>query len=260
MPNQKEGPVRIEETFIALVRFGLGLAILIGIAALLLACVAALVVALEEVLLAPALRDSIPGTRLLHAATGKEVSGLELGLAVSLLVYTALSLAVLIEARLREGPGWRNVIAWHPRSLWHTDRRVYFLAAAALAYTFLADFALHKYLPTAESWLVMPDSPAGAVLLALVAVVCAPVTEELLFRGWIYTDLRRHFGFVTTLVATSAVFAWLHYETTHLYALAVFPIGLALGTMREISGSVKPPIVFHAFNNFLAMTLAYLGF
>jgi len=139
-------------------------------------------------------------------------------------------------------------------------RGVYVVAAAALAYGFLADFAMHYFRPPADPWLTIPADPAGALMLTLVAVVCAPVAEELLFRGWIYTDLRRHLGFVTTLVATSAVFAWLHYESTHLYALAVFPIGLALGTMREITGSVKPPIAFHALNNFLAISLAYLGF
>jgi len=251
--------LRTEETFIALLRLGLGLVIIVVVAAALLAFAAGLVLALEEVLLAPTLPSLAPGTRLLRAATGAEVSGMILGLAIALLAYAALSLAVLIEARLEARSNWRSVIAWHPWNPWRTDRGTCLVAAAALAYGFLADFVLHELRPQSEPWLRLPGSPGGALLLALVAVVFAPVAEELLFRGKIYTELRRHLGFATTLVVTSAIFASLHYESTHLYALAVFPIGLALGTMREITGSVKPPIAFHAFNNFLATALAYLG-
>jgi membrane protease YdiL (CAAX protease family) len=269
MPNRLgaatwwEMPVQTRQRFIALVRLCVGLVTIAMIAALLLAFAAALVLALEQVLLGPGAGGGAPGVRLLRSVSETETSGVILGLAISLLTYGALALAVLIEARLRGRSGWRDLVAWHPWNpwdLWRTDRRIYSLAAAALAYGFLADFALHYFSPRSGPWLTMPDSPAGTLVLAFVAVVFAPVAEELLFRGWIYTDLRRHFGFVTTLALTSAIFAWLHYESTHLYALAVFPIGLALGTMREITGSVKPPIAFHAFNNFLATALAYLGF
>lgn len=242
----------------ALFRFCVGLATIAMITALLLAFAAALVLALEQILLGPGAGG--PGIRLLRAIFGIETSGVALGLAISVLVYTALAAAVLIEARLRGRSGWRDLVAWLPWNPRRTDRRVYLLAAVALAYGFLADFALHHFAPRSGPWLEMPESPALALVLAFVAVVCAPVAEELLFRGWIYTDLRRHFGFATTLVVTSAVFALLHYESTHLYALAIFPIGLVLGTMREITGSVKPAIAFHAFNNFLAAVLAYLGF
>lgn len=252
--------MQIRKTLIALARLCGGLMTIVVISVLLLAVAAALVLALEKLLLAPTLPGSVPGAQLLRAVTGLDASGLTLGLAISLVAYAALSLAVLIEARLRGRSEWRSVVAWHPWNPWRTDRRIYLIAAAALAYGFLADFALHYFHPRPGSWLEVPAGPTGALLLTLVAAVCAPVAEELLFRGWIYTDLRRYFSFGTTLLATSAVFAWLHYESTHLYALAVFPIGLALGTMREITGSVKPPIAFHALNNFLATALAYLGF
>ena len=91
------------------------------------------------------------------------------------------------------------------------------------------------------------------------AVLIAPVTEELLFRGWIYTGLRFHWGLWPALLTTSALFACAHYENTHLYALAVFPIGLALGVIRERTGSVKASILFHALNNFVAFGLMMLS-
>lgn len=264
MPNYKgehgdlgTRPLQARPKLIAILRLCVGLVTIATIVVILLAFAAALLLAVEQILLGPSTGAGGPGVRLLRSVFGTDTPGVAFGLAISLLVYAALVLAVLVEARLRGHSSWRDLVAWHP---WRTDRRVYILAAVALAYGFSADFALHYFSPRSGPWLEMPDNPAGALVLAFVAVVCAPVAEELLFRGWIYTDLRHHFGFVTTLVVTSAVFACLHYESTHLYALAVFPIGLALGTMREITGSVKPPIVFHAFNNFLATAFAYLGF
>jgi membrane protease YdiL (CAAX protease family) len=38
--------------------------------------------------------------------------------------------------------------------------------------------------------------------------------------------------------------------------LAVFPVGLALGAIRETSGSLKASISFHAFFNAVAFALA----
>jgi membrane protease YdiL (CAAX protease family) len=244
---------------LALIRLCLGLVTIAAIAALILAFAAGLVLAIESVLFPPDTTRAVPGARLLDSITRNDGSGVTLGLLISLFAYTALAVAVLIEARLRCKSDWRDVVAWYPWTHWRTDWRIYLLAVAALVYGFLADSILHYFFPQSGAWVRMPDDAAAALVLTFVAVIAAPIAEELLFRGWIYTDLRRHFGFATTLVLTSAVFAWLHYESTHLYALAVFPIGLALGTMREITSSVKPPIAFHAFNNFLASVLIYLG-
>jgi membrane protease YdiL (CAAX protease family) len=251
--------MRTQSSVVALLRLGVGLVVIAVVSLLILAFAVGLILALEHVLLGPDLRGGAHGMRLLHSVAGHDETSVAFALVVALLAYTALSAAVLIEARLRGGSSWRDLLAWYPWNIGQTDRRVLILAAAALAYGFLADFALHYFARPPDPWFSMPASRFGALLLTIVAVIAAPVAEELLFRGWIFTDLRRHFGFTTTLAATSAFFAVLHYESTHLYALAVFPIGLALGTMREITGSVKPSIAFHAFNNLLASALAYLG-
>ena len=87
----------------------------------------------------------------------------------------------------------------------------------------------------------------------------APFTEELLFRGWIYTSLRFSFGLWPAVLASAAVFGFAHYEDTHLYALAVFPVGIALALIRERTGSVKASMLFHAFNNLIAFCAAALN-
>ncbi|SFK47135.1 CPBP family intramembrane glutamic endopeptidase [Methylocapsa palsarum] len=180
------------------------------------------------------------------------------GLVSSFLIYSAVGAAVLILARLRAGSEWRRPIAWRPWRFLERRRAFWIICACALLYSFAADVAFNYIDPRAGAWLKMPDDPAQAAAIAILAVIFAPVVEELVFRGWIFTRLRQDFGFVSALLVSSAVFAGMHYEATHLYALAVFPIGLALGAIREVTGTIKSTIAFHAFNNLVACVLGFL--
>ncbi len=177
-------------------------------------------------------------------------------LVAACLIYLAIGLAVWIVARLRGGGAWRDLIAWRPWIGWLRRRAFWLLVGATLAYSGAADLAIAYFAPEARGRSAIPEgSAAVTVLVAFLAVGFAPIVEELVFRGWIFTDLRRRFGFIATLLTTSAIFAGLHHEDTHIYALAIFPIGLGLGALRELTGSVKAPIALHALNNFIGVFL-----
>jgi len=60
-------------------------------------------------------------------------------------------------------------------------------------------------------------------------------------------------------IMTAALFGLAHHESSHLYALVVFPVGLALAGLREQTGSVKASILLHALNNLAAFGLALWG-
>jgi membrane protease YdiL (CAAX protease family) len=194
-------------------------------------------------------------TRLTLPATDSD-SLVDLALLISFAAYALLGLAILLVARIHGGPAWRDLLAWSPWNPGKTSRGVWLLFAAALVYGFVADLALRHFYPPSESWFSIPKDFFRASAIFILAVVIAPVIEELIFRGYLYTILRPHLGLAATLLITSAVFAALHYESTHLYAVIVFPIGIVLGLVREIAGSIKPAIAFHAFNNFLALSFA----
>jgi membrane protease YdiL (CAAX protease family) len=181
------------------------------------------------------------------------------GLMASLIFYMAISLAVLSLARFRGGKQWRGLIGWQPWAIWKAGGAFWYIAAAGLASGLAADVAVAYFYPPSKDWFTVPkDNFASSVLLFILAVIFAPFAEELLFRGWIYTSLRARIGLWAALIISSAVFAGLHYEETHIYALAVFPVGLALGGLREVTGSLKASITFHAFFNALAFGLALL--
>lgn len=92
------------------------------------------------------------------------------------------------------------------------------------------------------------DGIGWLVLAALVVVVAAPFTEELLVRGALWNALERHrVPSWVVLVLTAVVFAYLHGEPTR--TLALLGQGLAIGAARMITGRVGASVVAHAANN-----------
>ena len=90
----------------------------------------------------------------------------------------------------------------------------------------------------------------------VVAVIVAPVVEETYFRGWIFTSLRQSWGRWPAVIISALLFGLAHYKSTHLYALAVFPLGLILAALRERTGSAGTSMLFHAANNLIAVLSA----
>lgn len=101
----------------------------------------------------------------------------------------------------------------------------------------------------ASAWIVL--------LLPVVAVVVAPVAEEVFFRGYLYAVLRSRFLKEPwyALYWSSAVFALVHFYVIHF--IPVFLIGLALGYLYRVRRNLVAPVVAHATTN-LVVTVATL--
>ncbi|NLZ05601.1 MAG: CPBP family intramembrane metalloprotease [Phycisphaerae bacterium] len=90
------------------------------------------------------------------------------------------------------------------------------------------------------------------VLLAFLAVVVAPLVEEMIFRGLFQTVLRSYLARPwPAIFLTSALFAVVHGDKPHWPALFVLSIGL--GYAYEKSGSLFRPIFMHAMFNGVAI-------
>ncbi|MFM8365125.1 MAG: lysostaphin resistance A-like protein, partial [Verrucomicrobiota bacterium] len=83
--------------------------------------------------------------------------------------------------------------------------------------------------------------------VALIAIIAAPLTEELVFRGCLYGIARQKFGRLPAILGTSLVFALIHAHVATIPALFVLAIGLAL--LYEATGSLWAPILAHAAFN-----------
>lgn len=89
---------------------------------------------------------------------------------------------------------------------------------------------------------------ASALAFAAMASVVAPVLEETLFRGLLYTSLRGWLGFWPAAVVSAACFAMMHVGASRLPTAI---LGLALAWTYERSGSLVPAIAAHALHNAL---------
>ncbi len=98
---------------------------------------------------------------------------------------------------------------------------------------------------------------AGALpLLWLVVVIVAPVTEELMFRGFLHRGWSvSRLGVTGTIVLTSALWAALHQQYNAYGVFCIFVMGLMLGWVRQRSASTTPAIILHALNNLIATAL-----
>ena len=180
------------------------------------------------------------------------------------LLVTAFAEVVLISfliafARWRGGRGWRRLLAWAPWSPLRAGRRYWLILAGTVVYGLVASIAVGMLYPQSRDWDRLPEHRLPTALFLVLAVVMAPVAEELLFRGWIFTALRARRSAFAAIVLSSAAFAAAHNESSHLYALAVFPVGLALGWMRERTGSIRATMLMHGSYNLVLTGLGLLS-
>jgi len=85
------------------------------------------------------------------------------------------------------------------------------------------------------------------VIIVLIAVVGAPIVEELFFRGLLQRSLLRRTGPVAAVATSSVVFGVTHFQLLQFPALVAF--GAVLGTLAYKTGRLGPGIVAHmAFN------------
>ncbi len=95
------------------------------------------------------------------------------------------------------------------------------------------------------------------VLIIVLAVVIAPVVEEMLFRGLFQTVVRSYLRRPWPAIATtSLLFAMTHANPEHWPALFVLAMGL--GYSYEKSGSLFRPILMHAMFNGITIASAVL--
>ena len=93
-------------------------------------------------------------------------------------------------------------------------------------------------------------------ILWLVTVIVAPVTEELMFRGFLHRGWApSRLGIFGTIILTSALWAAMHQQYDVPGLLCIFSIGLLLGWIRQRSGSTTLTILLHGLNNMIAMIL-----
>ncbi len=112
--------------------------------------------------------------------------------------------------------------------------------------------------PSKEKLLEQLGSNEGAVLLLLSAgltCVVAPICEEILFRGYIFTALRNWRGTWVAAVITGLLFGGVHAGSAPVLDLVpLAALGFGLCILYRYTGSLYPSIIAHSLNNSIAFS------
>jgi len=103
----------------------------------------------------------------------------------------------------------------------------------------------------------------GEVLLAFFTlVVLAPIAEETLFRGYLFSKLKKVVPVWGAILITSVLFGLVHiaFSATPDWSLAAdtFTLSLMLCTLRQLSGSLWPSILLHMIKNGIAFYILFI--
>ncbi len=90
----------------------------------------------------------------------------------------------------------------------------------------------------------------------VLAALVAPVIEEIVFRGFIYSAVRKRAGVTLAIIVTSALFSLLHMSIFSF--LPIFFLGIVLAYLYEKTGLLISSITLHVIHNSLLISMVLL--
>ena len=103
---------------------------------------------------------------------------------------------------------------------------------------------------------LIPSDPLAIVLLLILAIVMAPLAEEIYFRGIMLRVLKRHLPIAAAVVVSSCLFSLIH---GHLFILTgvaawvitglLFLVGVLLAMAAGWAGSLRAAAILHMSYN-----------
>lgn len=192
-----------------------------------------------------------------HAATIASGAGAQLGMLLGVLLHHCVLAPGNREPQPAAGTLLRSGV-------------VTFLAALPLLLLTaqLWDFGLRTVgLPTARQDLIRIltelDSPTLITAMVILAVVIAPLTEELIFRGGVFRYLRTRWPRWSALLLPSTFFAALHVNWSTLEglssALPLVVLAVVFSLAYERTGQLGTAVVAHACFNLNTLLVLFAG-
>ena len=84
-------------------------------------------------------------------------------------------------------------------------------------------------------------------------IVVSPIIEEVIFRGVLWSFLKKYVNEKSVFIATSLIFAAVHIDFLHVVGL--LPASFLFGWFRYKTGDIKASLLCHMSNNLVACLL-----
>ncbi len=117
------------------------------------------------------------------------------------------------------------------------------------------------FFPEQENELIriLRSSRAAVYIVAFLATFTAPIAEEIVYRGILYSAFQRTFGVTTAFLLVTFLFALVHVPQYYPSFSTIFLLTLLsviLTLIRVRSGNLLPSIILHTvFNGFQSVLL-----
>ncbi len=118
-----------------------------------------------------------------------------------------------------------------------------------------------QYIPMVEDELsrIASSSQAAMIAIAVMAVVTAPITEEVIYRGALYSAFQRRVGPFLSIIIVTLLFTSVHipqYAENPSKIILIASLSLVLTLLRASSGNLLPAIILHTlFNSISAIQM-----
>jgi membrane protease YdiL (CAAX protease family) len=195
---------------------------------------------------------------------------LSVGIVVPLYALLVWLLVVREGALSWQEMGWPTAADLRGRGLLSLGYGVALASPIVLVTVLLGGVLAALLRVTPPELLPVPATPADWLLDIVVAVILAPIGEELFFRGFAQTAWTRDLGWRAALVRTAVFFALVHAISTGgndfseglrlavVTVVARLPVAFGLGWVFARTGSIAASVGLHAGFNGLMLVLAAL--
>jgi membrane protease YdiL (CAAX protease family) len=143
--------------------------------------------------------------------------------------------------------GW----SWAGHSVWYW----LIFSACVIVALLIATQLLSRFLPQSEEnsfTELLRSSRSVRIAIAVLATFTAPLVEETVYRGILFSSLRRNLGSIATVLVVTIMFAGVHvlqYLGAWVSIAGLTLLSLALTLIRARTKSILPCVMIHTLNN-----------
>ncbi len=99
------------------------------------------------------------------------------------------------------------------------------------------------------------NSYSSLFLLFILAIIIAPLAEELVFRAIVYRFIKNRAPAFLAMLLSSILFSLLHMNVVSFFSLVI--VGISLCLAYEMSGNIMVPVFFHSAFNLNSIILIF---
>lgn len=184
---------------------------------------------------------------------------------IAILVYVStLTLAILLptainknEITTRQELGLSSLPTWKDILMAPAGLVIYFILSSVLimiASQIIPGFDVNQVQNTGFN---NTHQSSELILAFITLVIVAPVAEETLFRGYLYSKLRKYAPVWVAVLVTSLFFGALHGAWN--VGVDTFALSIVLCSLREATGSLWASILLHMMKNGIAFYVLFIA-